>query len=148
MARLPGAVVVVDANKEYLALHEAKKLGITTIGIIDTDSDPDTVDVAIPANDDSTRAIDLILSELADAVAIGKTMVSTQQEPRQRPKRVRSRRPALARASEEKSGAVPASAGEERQQQPNRGQAVESGSPEGEAEQVPKGQADPKQSTS
>jgi len=98
MSRLPGAVVVVDARKEYLALHEARKLGITTIGLIDTDSDPDKVDVAIPANDDSIRAIALILGELADAVAIGKTMVSAQAALPQRPKRVRSRRPVLARA--------------------------------------------------
>jgi small subunit ribosomal protein S2 len=106
MARLPGAVVAVDARKEYLALREAKKLGIATVGLIDTDSDPDTVDVAIPANDDSIRAIDLILNELADAVAIGKTMTSARAEPKQRPKRVRSRRPALARASEEKPETV------------------------------------------
>jgi small subunit ribosomal protein S2 len=100
MSRLPGAVVVVDAKKEYLALHEAKKLGIVTVGLLDTDSDPDNVDVAIPANDDSIRAVDLILNELADAVAIGKTMVPARQEPMQRPKRVRSKRPVLARASE------------------------------------------------
>ena len=106
MARLPGVVVVVDARKEYLALREAKKLGIATVGLIDTDSDPDTVDVAIPANDDSIRAIDLILNELADAVAIGKTMTSARAEPKQRPKRVRSRRPALAHASEEKPETV------------------------------------------
>jgi small subunit ribosomal protein S2 len=101
MGRLPGAVVVVDAKKEYLALREAKKLGIATIGLLDTDSDPDTVDVAIPANDDSIRAVDLILNELADAVAIGKTMTTARQEAPQRPKRVRSRRPVLARAREE-----------------------------------------------
>jgi small subunit ribosomal protein S2 len=146
MARLPGAVVVVDANKEYLALHEAKKLGITTVGIIDTDSNPDTVDVAIPANDDSMRAIDLILNELADAVAIGKTMVSTKPELRPRPKRVRPRRPTLARAREEKSEAVPASAGEVPREQAPKGEAVESVSPGGETEQVPKGQDGPKQS--
>ena len=100
MSRLPGAVVVVDARKEYLALREASKLGIATVGLLDTDSDPDTVDVAIPANDDSIRAIDLILNELADAVAIGKTMVSARPEPKQRPRRVRSRKPTLARADE------------------------------------------------
>jgi small subunit ribosomal protein S2 len=103
MNRLPGAVVVVDAKKEYLALREAKKLNITTVGILDTDSDPDTVDVAIPANDDSIRAIELILSELTDAVAIGKTMVSARREPAVRPRRVRSRRPALALADQSKS---------------------------------------------
>jgi small subunit ribosomal protein S2 len=102
MSRLPGAVVVVDAKKEYLALREARKLDIATIGLLDTDSDPDTVDVAIPANDDSIRAVELILNELADAVAIGKTMTAVHQEAPQRPKRVRSRRPVLARAREEK----------------------------------------------
>ena len=103
MSRLPGAVVVVDAKKEYLALREAKKLGITTVGLLDTDSDPDTVDVAIPANDDSIRAIELILGELADAVAIGKTMITAHQEPTQRPKRIRSRKPAMARADKDKT---------------------------------------------
>jgi len=100
MSRLPGAIVVVDAKKEYLALREAAKLGIPTAGVLDTDSDPDTVDVAIPANDDSIRAVEIILNELADAVAIGKTMVSARQqeaEPRARRARV-SRRPTLARA--------------------------------------------------
>jgi len=106
MSRLPGAVVVVDAKKEYLALREAKKLDIATVGLLDTDSDPDTVDVAIPANDDSIRAVDLILNELADAVAIGKTMTAVRQEIPQRPRRVRPKRPALARASEEKPQAT------------------------------------------
>lgn len=99
MTHLPAAVVVVDAKKEYLALREAKKLNIPTVGVLDTDSDPDTVDVAIPANDDSIRAVEIILNELADAVAIGKTMVSVrQQEAAPRPHRVRSRRPTMARA--------------------------------------------------
>ncbi len=107
MSRLPGAVVVVDAKKEYLALREARKLGIVTIGLLDTDSDPDTVDVVIPANDDSIRAIELILNELADAVAIGKTMVAARQEPAQRPRRTRSRRPVLARANEAEPQTLP-----------------------------------------
>ncbi|GAH87568.1 unnamed protein product, partial [marine sediment metagenome] len=102
MTRLPGAVVAVDARKEYLALREAGKLGITTIALLDTDSDPDTVDVVIPANDDSIRAVDLILNELADAVAIGKTMVTARRQPAQRPRRVRSRRAPLARAAKDK----------------------------------------------
>jgi small subunit ribosomal protein S2 len=107
MSRLPGAVVVVDAKKEYLALREARKLGIVTIGLLDTDSDPDTVDVAIPANDDSIGAIDLILNELANAVAIGKTMVAAHQESAQRPRRVRSKRPVMARAKQDKPQTVP-----------------------------------------
>ncbi len=112
MSRLPGVVVVVDAKKEYIALREAKKLGIATVGILDTDSDPDTVDVAIAANDDSIRAIELTLNELADAVAIGKTMGAAHQEP-QRPKRVHSKRPALARAKEPEPETVAAGATEE-----------------------------------
>ncbi len=108
MTRLPGAVVVVDAKKEYLALHEARKLGIATIGIIDTDSDPDTMDIAIPANDDSIRTISLVLGELADAVAIGKTMVASYAESKPRPKRVRSRRPAMGRADREEAATAAA----------------------------------------
>ena len=103
MSRLPGAVVVVDARKEYLALAEARKLGIATVGLIDTDSDPDTLTVAIPANDDSIKAISLILDELGDAVAIGKTMISARKEPKQRPRRMRSSRMAIARANEAES---------------------------------------------
>ena len=101
MTRLPGAVVVADTKKEHIALREAKKLGLSRVGIIDTDSDPDSVDVAIPANDDSIRAVELILNELADAVAVGKTMQSARQEPAERVRRPRSRRPVLARAAEQ-----------------------------------------------
>ena len=132
MSRLPGAVVVVDAKKEYLALHEAKKLEVATIGLLDTDSDPDTVDVAIPANDDSIRAVDLILNELADAVAIGKTMVAARQEPApQRPRRVRSRRSGPARAADEQPvGAL----------EPSAAQTAEAASPE--EQQAPPAGAD------
>ena len=101
MARLPGAVIAIDAKKEHLALAEAKKLGIPTIGIIDTDSNPDTVTVAIPANDDSIRAIGQILNELADAVAIGKTMVGANSDTKEKPTRVRSKRSTLARADQQ-----------------------------------------------
>jgi small subunit ribosomal protein S2 len=110
MSRLPGAVIVVDAKKEYIALQEARKLGITTLGLIDTDSNPDTLDVAIPANDDSIRAVSLILNELADAVAIGKTMAPVHEAAAPRPKRQRSRRPAMASASADQPGTAAAPA--------------------------------------
>jgi small subunit ribosomal protein S2 len=97
MSRLPGAVVVVDAKNEIIALREARKLGIATVGIIDTDSDPDVVDVAIPANDDSIKAIEILLSELAEAVAVGKTMFKPASGPPAGVRR-RSRRQALASA--------------------------------------------------
>jgi small subunit ribosomal protein S2 len=100
MNRLPGAVVVVDAKKEIIALREAAKLGIPTIGIIDTDSDPDTVDIAIPANDDSIKAIEILLGELAEAVAVGKTMFKPSADTA-KPARRRSKRPTLASAAKD-----------------------------------------------
>lgn len=106
MSQLPGALVAVDARKEYIALREARKLSIPTIAIIDTDSDPDLMDVAIPANDDSIRAIDILLNELADAVAIGKTMAPTAGTHARRPRRTRTSRGALARAEEREPATV------------------------------------------
>lgn len=73
MTRLPEAIVVVDPNKEHNCVHEAKLLGIKVVGLIDTDSDPDTVDLPIPGNDDSIRSIRLVLKYLTDAINAGKT---------------------------------------------------------------------------
>lgn len=72
MDKLPGILIVFDVKGEITAIREAKKLGITTIGLIDTDGDPDLVDIAIPGNDDSMRAIDVIVRELCIAVSEGK----------------------------------------------------------------------------
>jgi small subunit ribosomal protein S2 len=118
MSRLPGAVVVVDATKEYIALAEAKKLGVPTIAVIDTNSDPDTCDVAIPANDDSLKAIKLLLDDMADAISVAKTMAPKTIDVQQAAARPRSRRPTLARARDEKPDAgdapeAPAEAGPE-----------------------------------
>ncbi len=57
MERLPGVLVVVDVRREHIAVKEAKKLGIPTVCLIDTDSDPDFADIPIPGNDDAMRAI-------------------------------------------------------------------------------------------
>jgi small subunit ribosomal protein S2 len=73
MNRLPECVVVIDPRKERNAVGEARKLGITTIALIDTDCNPDEVDLPIPGNDDSIRSIELIVQLLADAVLAGKT---------------------------------------------------------------------------
>ena len=72
MTKLPGAMVVVDTTREHNALREARNLGIPTICLIDTDGDPDLADIPIPGNDDSMRAIDLIVRELCAAVQEGK----------------------------------------------------------------------------
>src|SRR5262245_34062538 len=72
MDKLPGAMVAIDVRREITALKEARKLGIPTICLIDTDGDPDLVDIPIPGNDDGMRSIDVILRELCLAVAEGK----------------------------------------------------------------------------
>ncbi len=72
MNRLPDAMVVIDPHREDIAVKEAQRMGVTTVALIDTDSDPDTVDLPIPGNDDSIRSIELILQKLADAVLEGK----------------------------------------------------------------------------
>jgi len=72
MNRLPECLVIIDPRKEKNAVKEAQKLGISTVALIDTDSDPDEVDLPIPGNDDSIRSIELIVSHLADAILGGK----------------------------------------------------------------------------
>jgi small subunit ribosomal protein S2 len=71
--RLPEALIVVDPRKEGNAVKEARILGIKVVALIDTDSDPDIVDLPIPGNDDSIRSIDLILQHLGDAIIEGKS---------------------------------------------------------------------------
>ena len=72
MNRIPECLVIVDPTKERNAIREAKRLGVTTVALIDTDSDPETIDLPIPGNDDGIRSIELILSQLADAIIAGK----------------------------------------------------------------------------
>jgi small subunit ribosomal protein S2 len=82
--RLPECMVIVDPKKEHNAVREANKLGITTVALIDTDCDPDKVDLPIPGNDDSIRSIELIVQQLADAVLEGKNNAATlRQEKRE-----------------------------------------------------------------
>jgi len=72
MNRIPECLVIVDPNKEKNAIKEARKLGITTVALIDTDCDPSLIDLPIPGNDDGIRSIDLIMKQLADAVLAGR----------------------------------------------------------------------------
>ena len=71
MEKLPGAIVIVDPNREDIAVAEAGKLGIPTVALLDTDCDPTPVDIPIPGNDDAMRAIQTILRRLSDAVSQG-----------------------------------------------------------------------------
>ena len=71
MTRLPSAVFVVDVIKEKIAVAEANRLGIPVFAIVDTNSNPNNIDFVIPANDDATKAIDLILTAVCDAIKEG-----------------------------------------------------------------------------
>jgi len=80
MTRLPGALVLADPGREYIAVAEARKIGIPVIALVDTDCDPELVDIAVPGNDDAMRSIQIFFSKMADAVLAGKTSLKTQQE--------------------------------------------------------------------
>jgi len=69
MGRLPGAIFVVDARRELIAVKEATKLGIPVIAITDTNADPDYIDYPIPGNDDAIRSVTLIATAIADTIA-------------------------------------------------------------------------------
>ncbi len=78
MDRLPGAIFVVDPKKERIAVREARKIGIPSVGIVDTNCDPEEVDYIIPGNDDAIRAIQLFTSKIADAVIEGRQLYEKQ----------------------------------------------------------------------
>jgi small subunit ribosomal protein S2 len=71
MTKLPGAIFIIDIKREHLAVAEAIRLGIPTFGLVDTNSDPTVVDFPIPGNDDASKSIHLIASEIADAILEG-----------------------------------------------------------------------------
>jgi len=68
MKKLPSALFIIDPRKERIAVAEARKLGIPIVGIVDTNCDPDEIDVVIPGNDDAIRAVKLLTSKMAEAV--------------------------------------------------------------------------------
>ncbi|NOZ47117.1 MAG: 30S ribosomal protein S2 [Chlorobi bacterium] len=80
LTRLPAALFVVDIQKEKIAVHEAKKLNIPVFAIVDTNSNPNLVDFAIPANDDAAKSIDLIIGVLADALKEGVSERKAEKE--------------------------------------------------------------------
>ena len=71
MTRLPAALIIVDVNKEHVAVKEAIKLGIPIVAIVDTNADPRPINFPIPANDDASKSIELILEYLTDAIREG-----------------------------------------------------------------------------
>jgi small subunit ribosomal protein S2 len=100
MGKLPGAVFIIDPNKEHIAVAEARKLELPIIAVTDTNCDPDVVDYVIPGNDDAIRAIKLFAGKVADAAILGAKLSrernagrrggnEEQQEEREQPKRER-----------------------------------------------------------
>jgi small subunit ribosomal protein S2 len=114
MTKLPGAVVVIDTKREANALLEARAMRIPTIGLIDTDGNPDEVDLPVPGNDDSIRSIEVIMREFTAAVQAGLTGRTAKAEgadegksaDSQTPKR-RSRRAQFSAAAEDTAGQTP-----------------------------------------
>ena len=80
MTRLPAALIVVDINKEHVAVAEANKLGIPVFAMTDTNTDPRKVSFAIPANDDASKSIDLVLEYLTQAIAEGLDIRKQEKE--------------------------------------------------------------------
>ena len=79
MARLPGALYVVDAKKERIAISEANKLGIPVVAIVDTNADPDLITVPIPGNDDAIRSVSLITRALVDVIGEARSQVPLRE---------------------------------------------------------------------
>ena len=98
MTKLPGVLVVIDVKHEANAVKEARKLGIPTVSLIDTDSDPDLADIAIPGNDDAMKAIEIVVMSLCAAVMEGKQqhIATTERDKPTSEKEPRPRRSARA----------------------------------------------------
>lgn len=110
MTKLPGALAVIDQKREIIAVREARKLGIPVICLLDTDCDPDLIDIPIPGNDDAMRAIQLIINTLVESVRSSVAMRDKLEETDsdEQPRR-RSRRPAMGQA-EDPAAATPIAA--------------------------------------
>lgn len=104
MTRHPAAVVIVDPQKEHIAVDEARKLGLPIVALVDTNCDPELIDYPIPANDDAIRSVRLFVSKLADACLEG---ASLYQENRNQKKEVKAESKGVApRTADEKGPEV------------------------------------------
>ena len=113
LSRLPSALFVVDVMKEHIAVAEANRLGIPVFGIVDTNSNPENVDFVIPANDDASKSIELILEAVCGAMAEGleerkveKLDAADDKEDGEAPKRRRVRRNDGAKSAQQAAPAV------------------------------------------
>ena len=105
MNRLPAALFIVDIHREHIALAEAKKLGIPTFAIVDTNSDPSLVDFPIPANDDATRSIEKIIGLVCDSIQEGLAERGAEKEAAAAAKKEEKKQEAPAKKEEKKQEA-------------------------------------------
>lgn len=87
MNRLPGAVVISDIRRDDIAVREAHMIGVPVIAIVDTDCDPNIVDVPIPGNDDAFRSIEVIMQKIADSVLVGRDKLIVRQAEEEKKRR-------------------------------------------------------------
>jgi len=116
MDKMPGVMFIIDTRREHIAVKEARKLGVPTVALIDTDSDPELIDLPIPGNDDAMRAIEIVCKELADSAIEAKQgkvdkadQAETAPQPRRRSSRAtfRADEPAAATAAAPVESAPP-----------------------------------------
>lgn len=90
LTRLPSALFIVDVSKEHIAVREAKRLGIPVFAMVDTNSDPSDIDFPIPANDDASKSISLIVGILCQAIEEGlsERKIEKDKEPQQKEKKI------------------------------------------------------------
>ena len=107
LSRLPAAIFVVDVMKEHIAVAEAQRLGIPVFGIVDTNSNPNGIDFVIPANDDATKAIEVIVAEMVKALKEGaqerkieRAEEEGAEQPEVKEKRTRAKKGARAEKAE------------------------------------------------
>lgn len=131
MERIPAALFIIDTRREHIAVKEARKMGIPTLALIDTDGDPTNIDLPIPGNDDSMKAIELICHELAEAAIAGKAgrTAKSDGDNAQAPHRRRSSRAAFRAEQPQAAGSEaesPAESSEPAQSAPSPAPAVPS----------------------
>ncbi|MCS7165003.1 MAG: 30S ribosomal protein S2 [Candidatus Calescibacterium sp.] len=78
MYKLPDIVLIVDVRREVIAIEEAKKMGLKIVGIVDTDGNPELVDLPIPSNDDAFKSVQYVVGKLTDAIVEGKTIYQSK----------------------------------------------------------------------
>ena len=111
MDKLPGALVIIDVKREKIAVREANKMGIPVVCLLDTDCDPDPVDIPIPGNDDAMQAIEIVIREMCKAVEEGirgRAEPSEEKPGEEGASRRRSKRPTTARAEGVATAEAPA----------------------------------------